>query len=141
MKHINDFILEKFKLNSNNAKFNKYNKELIEDIITHFGLEKDNKINKYIEEWVTFNNVDKVFYYADKESLEEGKNAGMSDDILNNFNTDYSKNEKCQYELDKCKEVYDEDGLTIQYNKNMIAFLSDIGAVYCTNKEIDKIQN
>ena len=136
MKHLNVFIIEKFKLNSNNAKSNKYNKELIEDIITHFGLEKDDEINKHIEEWVIDNQVNKLFYYGDLEVLEEGRNAGMSDDILKDFNSDYNNIEACQIELEKCKEVYDKDFLTIKVNKKMLAFLSDLGGLYVTNKEI-----
>ena len=128
MKNINQFISEKFKINSNTA--HKNNEELVKDILEHFSINESDQWSDYIHDWVNKYDVKKVRYIGDIETLEEGRNAGMNEKILDDFDTDSEAVIDCQDELEKCEDVLDDLGLSIKYNENIIAYLSDTGGLY-----------
>ena len=128
MKNINQFISEKFKINSNTA--HKNNEELVKDILEHFSINESDNWSDHIHDWVNKYDVKKVRYIGDIETLEEGRNAGMDEKILDDFNTDDEAVMDCQDELEKCEDVLDDLGLSIKYNENIIAYLSDTGGLY-----------
>lgn len=139
MKDIKEFIIEKFKINSKNVNNNFNYTKIINSIAEHFGFTKDDKdeeVVEVIEKWVTDNHIKEIFYYGDIETLEEGRNVGMPDDILDDFNSDYSNIEACQIELKKCKDIYSENYLTIKANENLLAFLGDYGGLYASKKKM-----
>ena len=136
MKDIKQFIIEKFKINSKNAKDNfKYTK-IINSIAEHFGFTKDEEIVEVIEKWVTDNHIQEIFYYGDIETLEEGRNAGMPEEIMEDFDTSNEAIMNCQEELEKCEDIYDEDSFNIKANENLLAFLGDYGGLYASKKKM-----
>lgn len=136
MKDIKQFIIEKFKITSKNIKDNSYNKEVIYSIAEHFGFDQDDEIVKYIENWVIDNNIKKVLYYGDIETIREAENIGMPEEIINDFITDDKAIMNCQEELDKCKTIYSEDFLTILANENLLVFLGEYGGLYASKKKM-----
>ena len=136
MKDIKEFIIEKFKINSKNVNNNFNYTKIINSIAKHFGFTEDEEIVEVIEKWVTDNNVQEIFYYGDDETLEEGRNAGMPKKIMKDFDTDTEAIINCQDELEKCKDIYSEDYLTIKANENLLAFLGDYGGLYASNKKM-----
>lgn len=136
MKDIKQFIIEKFKINSKNAKDNFNYTKIINSIAEHFGFTKDEEVVEVIENWVTDNHIQEIFYYGDTETLEEGRNAGMSEEIMEDFDTNSESIMNCQEELEKCKDIYSEDYLTIKANENLLAFLGDYGGLYASKKKI-----
>lgn len=128
MRNLTQYLVEKFKINS--KTISKFNKEAYKDILDHFGLNEDDDFSKYVNEWVAKYNVNEIKYIADAEVLEEGRNAGMDEDIFNDFDTDGEAIMKCVNELENPEEEYDDLGLAIQYNKNVIGYFSDEGGLY-----------
>lgn len=128
MRNLTQYLVEKFKINS--KTISKFNKEAYKDILDHFGLNEDDDFSNYVNEWVTKYNVNKIKYIADAEVLEEGRNAEMDEDIFNDFDTDGEALMKCVNELENPEEEYDDLGLTIQYNKNVIGYFSVEGGLY-----------
>jgi hypothetical protein len=130
MKDIHEYIIERFRISSKTV--NKVNKNLVKDILEHFSLNEDDSWNEYIENWIVKNDVQNVYYVGDPETLEEGKDAGMPENIIKDFDTNIELIEKCQEELEKCKSVFDPDnpGLTMEFSDKMIAYLSSTGGLY-----------
>lgn len=136
MKDIKEFIIEKFKINSKNVNNNFNYTKIINSIAKHFGFTKDEEIIEIIEKWVIDNHIQEIFYYGDIETLEEGRNAGMSEKIMKDFDTSNEAIMNCQDELEKCKDIYSEDYLTIKANENLLAFLGDYGGLYASSKKM-----
>jgi len=136
MKDIKQFIIEKFKINSKNAKNDLNYTKIINSIAEHFGFTKDEDIIEVIETWVIDNHIQEIFYYGDDETLEEGRNAGMPEEIMKDFDTSNEAIMNCQEELEKCEDIYDEDSFNIKGNENLLAFLGDYGGLYASKKKM-----
>ena len=138
MKTLNNYITEKFKLNSKTIE--KFNLEKFsKDILLNFGFDPEENdkysidILKIIKSWVNDNNIKSVKYYADEECKNEYENNLGLD--LNNFSTDDDKVSDCNDELTKSDTLYKikERGEYIEFfgNEKQIAVSNDYGTLFC----------
>lgn len=139
MKKLINFLQESLKITSK-SKVNEPSPEIIEKIIKNWGLDhfKFNKkdIKDTLEKWQIDNKVNDVSFAADVETLSELTGYGLPKDIKNNYDDSDYTNEKCQIKLDQSEVLYsnDKEGLDIMGNKEMIAFVSPYGTLYCLAK-------
>ena len=135
MKSINNFIIEKLKINSNT----KINNELVEDIFYKYWgfVDEEKEIINVISQWVNDNNIEDVKPIADKETLAELD--GIVDDSVK-FDSDETLVEKCQKYLEKSKSLYVShnrgENIDIMGCEEMICILDWYGAIYCVNSKI-----
>lgn len=136
MKNIKEFIIEKFKINSKNVNNDFNYTKIINSISEHFGFTKDDEVVEVIEKWVTDNHIQEIFYYGDNDVVGEGIDSGMPEEIMEDFDTSSEAIINCQDELEKCKDIYSENYLTIKANENLLAFLGDYGGLYASKKKM-----
>ena len=144
MKTLNDFISEKLSLNSNKIiNQDKLSRnEIAKSILDHFGIDDESdEWRHYIHDWVEKNNISQVFYYADWDVLDNAREAEIPEKIISDFNSGSEELIACQDELENCKTLVSDGTLSIQANKNMIAYVADDGAAYAVRCEIDKINS
>ena len=135
MKSINNFIIEKLKINSNT----KINNELVEDIFyKYLGFADENKeIINVISKWVKDNDVNEVIPIADQESLNDASEF-MDDYIIKQYKSDMKSVEGCEHELEKAENIYHYsargENIDIMATNNMIAIIGWYGTLYCVKK-------
>jgi len=158
MKKLNNFIFEKLKVNSK-TKINKNDqiesKEII-DIITYyfnidpFKAKDENEKNDYekaiskITEWIEFYKIKDIKFACDLETINNFvryvKDKKHKEDILKEYDTRGTLNEKCQELLEDSVTLYQHYGthFEIKYNNDkMICISYKYGTIYGLN--IDKI--
>ena len=161
MKNLNNFIIEKLKVNSktNISKIDDVDdqNELVGDFIYYFNLDplkaKDEmegkdyeKVIFKIAEWIEFYKVKDIKFACDLETLNDFiryvKDKKQKDDILKKYDTSGTLNEKCQELLDDSvtRTFYQHYNthLELKYNNDkMICISYKYGTIYGLN--IDKI--
>ena len=158
MKKLNNFIFEKLKVNSK-TKINKNDqiesKEII-DIITYyfnidpFKIEDEKEKNDYekaiskITEWIEFYKVKDIKFACDLETINNFvryvKDEKRKKDILKEYDTRGTLNEKCQELLEDSVTLYQHYSthFGLKYNNDkMICISYKYGTIYGLN--IDKI--
>ena len=135
MKSINNFIIEKLKINSNTKIIN----ELVEDIFyKYWGFaDEEKEIINVISQWIKDNNIEDVKPIADKETLAELD--GIVDDSVK-FDSNETLVEKCQKYLENSTPLYIShergENIDIMGCEKMICILDWYGAIYCVNSKI-----
>ena len=135
MKDLNNFIIEKLKINSNT----KINDELVEDIFyKYLGFADENKeIINVISKWVKDNDVNEVIPIADQESLNDASEF-MDDYIIKQYKSNMKSVEDCEHELEKAENIYHYsargENIDIMATNNMIAIIGWYGTLYCVKK-------
>lgn len=138
MKHITEFILEKFKIKKDIQIYDKDKlQKYLESIIYHFSLTQDDKqTNKFIENWIIDNQVQDLEFCCDEETFNDLKNHDLIDKKnFKDYNTSSYKNEECQDELNKCYEHLNlSKSCTLAVSEHMIACIGFLGTIYCWKK-------
>ena len=135
MKSINNFIIEKLKINSNT----KITNELVEDIFyKYWGFaDEEKEIINVISQWIKDNNIEDVKPIADKETLSELD--GIVDDSVK-FDSNEKLVEKCQKYLENSTPLYTShergENIDIMGCEEMICILGWYGTIYCVNSKI-----
>ena len=135
MKSINNFIIEKLKINSNT----KITNELVEDIFyKYWGFaDEEKEIINVISQWIKDNNIEDVKPIADKETLSELD--GIVDDSVK-FYSNKKLVEKCQKYLENSTPLYIShergENIDIMGCEEMICILGWYGTIYCVNSKI-----
>lgn len=135
MKSINNFIIEKLKINSNT----KITNELVEDIFyKYWGFaDEEKEIINVISQWIKDNNIEDVKPIADKETLAELD--GIVDDSVK-FDSNEKLVEKCQKYLENSTTLYIShkrgENIDIMGCEEMICILGWYGTIYCVNSKI-----
>lgn len=137
MKTLNKFIIEKLKLNNNNSKL-KTNELLNKIYFEYWGFsDDDEKFQSIISDWIDKNQVSDVYPVASVETLNDLKDV-LSDDIINEYNTNNNEIENCAEYLENAKTLLEYkmpgERITIMGCKEMICILGWYGALYCVKE-------
>jgi len=136
MRRFSEYLDEKLHVSKSMNASSDLSREILESFCIS---DNDGEIASAISSWVDANLIDKVFYYANLETLREAMKEGMPWTIAKKFGFDGDDIMDCQDELDRCEEIVDDGDITILANGNMIACLNHTGAMYCTREEIYNI--
>jgi len=159
MKNLNNFIIEKLKINSKTkiSKIDDIDDQdgLIGNFIYYFNIDPKDTTDKEekkdyetvifkIAEWIEFFKVKDVKFTCDVETFNEFiqyvNDKKHQDDIKKEYDTSYSLNEKCQELLENAVTLYQHYNthLELKYNNDkMICISYKYGTIYGLN--IDKI--
>ena len=157
MKNLNNFIIEKLKVNSktNISKIDDIDDQngLVGDFIYYFNLDplkaKDEREGKDYEtaifkitEWIEFYKVKDVKFACDLETLNDFiryvKDKKQKDDILKEYDTGGTLNEKCQELLEDSVTLYQDINTHFEIKRNndkMICISYKYGTIYGLNTD------
>jgi len=142
MKTLNNFIIEKLKINSK-TKLSDNVKELADEIFyVLWGFtDEDPEIYEVISTWIKDNNIKEVTPVADFDALKDAAEF-LDDSTVKEYNTKNENVEECVDLLSKSKKLYhkNEVGINLDiYGCDKIICVSGYyGTLYCADSNIIK---
>lgn len=134
MKTLNNFILEKLKVNS---KTN-LQSALLDEILEYWGLhDEEDEIDDAINQWINDNNVNEVIPIASYISLSDVSEF-IDDDIIKQYKSDMKSVKDCQNKFSNATNIYSYDQrgekFDIYATDDMICIIGWYGTLYCVKK-------
>ena len=136
MKQLNNYILEKLKVNSKTQISN----EITEQIFyKYWGFtDEDKEILDIISTWVKNNGINDIIPIADSDAIADAD--FLDDSVIKEYNTDYKNVEECLTLLRNSERVYHKkergEELDIYSSNELICIVGYYGTLYCVDSKI-----